>query len=282
MVKYLILGNGYIGNKFNEYLEDTIICKERINSIRDVLNQINVYDPDIIINCIGKTGRPNVDWCELNKEETFFSNVTIPMLIAEACKYTDKYMVHIGSGCIYEGNNGGDGYYEDDEPNFRGSFYSRTKIYSEQILKDYNNILIIRIRMPIDNKPSPRNLIDKLINYKQVINVPNSITYIPDLMKIAKELMDKKERGIFNVVNEGPITHKQILELYKDIVDQKFKMPEFIPIEKLNTLAQRSNCILNIRKLKETGIKVRSSLNAVESCMKGYAINAGKNLMEVL
>ena len=243
--------------------------------MNDVSLQIKEHNPEIVINTIGKTGRPNIDWCEEHREETFFSNVTIPALMAEACTNANIRMVHIGSGCIYSTNRCSQiGFSEDIKPNFKGSFYSRTKIFAEDILSEYSNILQLRIRMPIDNIPSPRNLIDKLVGYKQVIgDIPNSVTCIPDLMVITKKLMDRKETGIFNVTNSGTITHNQILQMYKDIVDPLYEMPKFIGMEKLKelTLTGRSNCILQNARLEEKGIEIRHVLEAVEDCMKQYA-----------
>lgn len=276
-VKYLIFGNGYLGNRFYNFLHESIIADGRINTIDDIFLQIEKYHPEIIVNCIGKTGKPTVDWCESHREETFFSNVTVPTMIAECCTETDIYMVHMGSGCIYETNRcSGIGFSENDKPNFKGSFYSRTKIFAEKILEEYDNVLQLRIRMPIDNVPSPRNLIDKLIKYEHVINVPNSITYIHDFIAIAKKLIDTHETGIFNITNGGAITHKEILEMYQQIVDPSYELPEFIPVEKLDTVAKRSNCILYNTRLEGKGIQIRHVLDAVESCMKDYAKYIGK------
>jgi dTDP-4-dehydrorhamnose reductase len=36
--------------------------------------------PDVVINAAGKTGKPNVDWCEDHKEETLRSNDTGPLV----------------------------------------------------------------------------------------------------------------------------------------------------------------------------------------------------------
>lgn len=283
MTKILILGNGFLGNRLYNYFrdnrEDVILSDERIGPVttyKEIKNLINKYNPESILTCIGKTGRPNIDWCESNKESTFFSNVTIPTFIAEVCDDMNIRMVHLGSGCIYESDNEGKGYSEDDKPNFRGSFYSRTKIYSEQILSGYKDILQLRIRMPIDNRPGDRNLIDKLLKYDKIINEQNSITYIPDFLKITKELIDRKETGTFNIVNEGSIGHKEILGLYKEIVDPEFKMPEFIEIEELDTIAKRSNCILSTKKLEDIGIKVRDVREAIRECMYIYKQNMGR------
>ena len=48
--------------------------------------------PDVVINCAGKTGRPNVDWCEDHKEETVRANVTGPLILLDECrKQLEKY-----------------------------------------------------------------------------------------------------------------------------------------------------------------------------------------------
>lgn len=268
MVKYLIFGNGWLGNKFLHHFKDSAIAEGRINTIGDAVAQIVKYGPEVVINCIGKTGRPNIDWCESHKDETFLANVTVPVIIAEACQDKKILIVHMGSGCIYEGDYR---FAESNAPNFKGSFYSRTKIFAEQLLAHYSNVLQLRIRMPIDCSPSPRNLITKLVGYKQVISVPNSITCMPDLMTVAQQLIERNQTGIFNVVNEGAITHKEILEMYRDIVDPEFKMPEFIPVGELDTVAGRSNCTLTTIKLRMIGIKMRPVKTAIKSCLEQYA-----------
>lgn len=277
-VKYLIFGNGYIGNRFQEYFnnigEESVIGQRRIDSIKDIHLELATYKPEVIINCIGKTGKPNVDWCELHKEETFFSNVTIPTLLAEVCHNTEIKMVHIGSGCIFEGTTELFKLFtEDSIPNFKGSFYSRTKIFSEKILSEYDNILQLRIRMPIDNRPNDRNLLTKLLKYNKVLgDIPNSITYLPDLMKASKELIDRKESGIFNIVNPGTVTHRELLEMYKWYVDPNFKLPKFIPLEELKklTIAGRSNCVLSTNKLEQKGIEIRNVKIALKECLQDY------------
>ena len=102
-MKYLILGNGFIGNKFLDYLDNAVMFEGRIENKQDVIDQIKLSNPEIVINCIGKNGKPNIDWCEIHKEETYFSNFVVPLYIANACRITNTFMVHIGSGCIYNG-----------------------------------------------------------------------------------------------------------------------------------------------------------------------------------
>jgi dTDP-4-dehydrorhamnose reductase len=61
MTKYLIFGNGYIGSVLGSYLKESKVSKIRINNEEEVLAEIISYDPEIVINCAGKTGRPNID-----------------------------------------------------------------------------------------------------------------------------------------------------------------------------------------------------------------------------
>ena len=270
MTKYLIFGKGYLGNKFNEFLEESILSGARINSVEDVKIEIKKYNPEFIINCAGKKGKPNVDWCEKNKIETLQGNILVPTYIAIACKELNKKMVNIGSGCIYSGIQEGQSFTEEDVPNFEGSYYSRTKLISEKILSDFDTLLI-RLRMPIDGHPGPRNLLTKLLRYKQIVNIPNSITVIDDLLSITKQLMDKNQTGIFNVVNKNPITHGELLKIYEEISNKKLDY-ELIDPESLDqiTLAGRSNCVLSTEKLENLGIEVPETRDALKKCITQY------------
>jgi len=267
MVKYLILGNGFIGNRLNDLLPASHLDDIRIKSVEDAERVIVNHVPKYIINCIGKTGRPNVDWCEDHKEETMFSNVVVPTMIAIACgRWGDAVkMVHIGSGCIYENTYGEKT--EDDEPNFYGSFYSRTKIMAERALKEFDNVLQLRIRMPVDFLPDDRNLITKLVKFDNVIDFPNSVTTISTLVEAIGELCRLDKKGIFNVVEKGPITHPEILELYRNIIgDVEY---DIISIKEMYKLvnAPRSNCILATRKL-EREMKVYPVEKSISKCLK--------------
>ena len=282
--KYLIIGDGYLGRRFKNYLEDSAtILKEKINNIDQITKAIELYEPEILINCAGKTGKPNVDACEKEPEETFFGNVSVPWLIAEACKKKNKRMVHLGTGCIYEGDKF---FTEEDTPNFEDSLYSRTKLTAEKLLKNYDNVLQIRLRIPIDDFPSDRNLIDKLLKYARnggkILIAKNSITPIPFLLEATKKLMDLNKSGIFNVVAKDSMTHDLILDTYQELSGEEFKY-EKISAEELDkiTTARRSNCTLSVEKLASQGIVVPDVRQAVRECIKNYIINKSKNYPKI-
>lgn len=271
----LVLGGGFLGKRIAEEF-DAEILTERIKNANDLSEAIsrNVMEwPDVIVNCIGKTGRPNVDWCEKNKAETYVSNVHVPYLLAEFCKRHDIKLVHISSGCVYQGDNQKNGWGEEDEPNFTGSFYSFTKAAAEKILSEYANVLTLRIRMPIDSTPNDRELIGKLLKYDKVINTPNSVTVVQDLLDALRALLANDSVGIFNVVNPEPVTHKQILDIYEEVSGKKLNKT-YIEAKDLVTDAPRSNCILNTNKLTQSA-SMRNTETAIRDAIMKYVQNGG-------
>jgi len=86
-----------------------------------------------------------------------------------------------------------------------------------------------------------------------------------------KALVEKNEKGIFNVVNSPATSHEEIISLYRKIVNPAFSC-EFISLERLEkmTLAKRSNCILSTEKLENAGIKLRNTQEALADCLQRY------------
>ena len=275
MPKGLVFGNGFLGSRIAAELGYQLIGREEVNPLN--FNDLGVFldskRPDVAINAVGKTGGPGeigVDWCETHREESFRSNVSAAINISSACSDREIYFVHFGSGCIYEGDNGGRGFKEEDEPNFSGSYYSRTKMAIEKILKEFN-VLQIRIRMPINGETNERNLITKLLRYDKIINVPNSLTYVDDLMVAGEKLMQLNATGIFNVVNPQPATHKQILDSH-NLVSPAKKEYSLITLSELDkmTAARRSNCVLSTKKLNSLGIHLTPTQEAIKKSVAGY------------
>jgi 3,5-epimerase/4-reductase len=270
--KTLIFGKGFIGKKLQQALECNISDK-KIFSFNDAVGEIEKYNPDRIINCIGYTGKRNVDDCEVNKDKTLMANVFVPTILAEiALRYKLK-LVHISSGCIYKYDYGKDKpITEDKPPDYFNLFYSRTKIYAEQILNRLTTIypvLIARIRIPMDNKPHSKNIIDKLISYKKVIDIPNSITYIPDFIKALKHLIKIEARGLYNLVNKGSLCYPKLLDVYrKHKPDFEYKIIDYQDLG-----LERTNLILSTKKLENSGAEVRNINEVLEECVKEYIVH---------
>ncbi|MCU0652628.1 MAG: hypothetical protein MUC39_06800 [Candidatus Omnitrophica bacterium] len=178
--------------------------------------------------------------------------------------------MHISSGCIYKFDYSKDSPIKEEKiPDFFGLYYSRSKIYAERpldVLSKKYNILIVRIRIPLDGRPHPRNILTKLIKYKKVIDTSNSVTYLPDFIRALKHLIRIDAQGIYNLVNKGGLQYPDLLEVYKKYVpDFKYTV---IKYRALNLV--RSNLIMSTSKLKRSGFKVRNIKEVFDECVKNY------------
>ncbi|HPB68271.1 MAG TPA: sugar nucleotide-binding protein [Candidatus Omnitrophota bacterium] len=267
--KVLIVGKGYIGQRLQKELGGSL-STQRISSFQDAVQLVRKRRPKILINCIGYTGIKNIDDCELDPDKSISSNTFVPVLLAEACLRHDVKFVHISSGCIYHYDyKKSKPLTETMVPDFFELYYSRTKIYAEHILnalsKKYN-ILITRIRVPLDNRPHPKNILTKLIKYKSIIDVPNSVTYIPDFIRALQHLIQIDAKGIYNVVNKGGLRYPDLMKIYSTYnPDFRFTV---IKLEDLNLI--RTNLILSTKKLESTHFKVRPIKDILEECVKNY------------
>jgi len=270
-MKVLLLGSGgYLGQHLLAKYPDAVTQKVDIADQQAVSNALDEIKPDVVVNAAGKTGRPNVDWCEDHKIETLRANVTGPLVLLEECAKRDLYWVHLGSGCIYEGDNEGKGFCEEDPPNFYGSFYARTKAWIDWVLKDFP-VLVLRLRMPFDGTQHPRNLLSKLVSYDRILDVQNSLTFIPDFLEAAESLIAKRKTGIYNIVNPGTISPYEIMEMYKNIVqpDHAFQRLEEADLSDV-VRAGRSNCVLNSEKVQKEGITVPDVKQRVEEALEQW------------
>jgi dTDP-4-dehydrorhamnose reductase len=267
--KILIFGNGFIGNRLRDELGYELSGR-MVYKLDDIQEEIDRVKPGVIINCIGYTGKNNVDDCESDRDGTLSANTFVPLMLAEAALRNNIKLVHISSGCIYRYDYKKQApITEKDIPDFFGLFYSRTKIYAERaldVLSGRYGGLIVRIRIPLDNRPLPKNILTKLINYKTVIDIPNSVTYIPDFIAALRHLIKINARGIFNVVNRTPLRYPQLLDVYKKY-NPGF---EYTMIKPGKLQLVRTNLILSTKKLEQSGFKMPRIEDVLEECVRNY------------
>jgi 3,5-epimerase/4-reductase len=227
----------------------------RIEDYKGVFELLSAAQPDFVLHCAGITGSPNVDWCESHQVETFQVNAVGTFNLAMACQALKLHLTYFSSGCIYSYDAThpiGTSFSESDPPNFIGSTYSHSKVLSEQLLRPFDNVLILRIRLPISTDSTPKNLINKLAKFAKVTNIPNSVTVLPDMLPLALDMISKKRVGTWNFTNPGPITHSDILTLYRELVQPNHTWEIFSLEEQSKILkAPRSNCLLDSSKLAQ-------------------------------
>ncbi|MBA0853880.1 hypothetical protein Goshw_023263 [Gossypium schwendimanii] len=139
-------------------------------------------------------------------------------------------MMNFATGCIFEYNvahlQGSDiGFKEEDKPNFIGSFYSKTKAMVEELLREYDNVCTLKVRI---------------------------MTILDELLPMSIEMAKKNLRGIWNFKNPEVVSHNEILEMYKTYIDPKFKWMNFTLEEQAKVIiTPRSNNKMDASKLKK-------------------------------
>ena len=101
---FLIWGrHGWIAGLLLELLQregrKVYTTAARLEDRQAVLAALEQYQPSHVLNCAGVTGRPNVDWCEDNKQDTFRSNLIGFSTLADCCYLRGVHCTMFATGC---------------------------------------------------------------------------------------------------------------------------------------------------------------------------------------
>ena len=292
MSKIIVIGNGYIGKKIQKQLssrvdelvvlngfdyDDPQLLQEQFNStvgpeIRYASGPgfKDPMDRPWVINCVGYTGKPNVDACEDEKDKCWQLNVTFPTLLASYCLRQNAKLINISSGCIYDGNKN---YEEEDWPDFgvnssSSSWYSRTKHAAELSLNAFPNVYTLRVRMPICNDfNSGKNYLTKILKYNNLLDETNSKTIIEDLINVINKIVNIPDipPGIYNCVNPKPLSTKEVTKILDKagMWNPHWKFIDYKELKKY-IKANRSNCKLSTEKSRLYNIEMPSERESLE------------------
>jgi dTDP-glucose 4,6-dehydratase len=288
-------GKGWIGSQFIKLLDNNqieyYVGESRADDTTCLTNEIDKINPTHVISFIGRThGKigekvySTIDYLEEDGKlvENIRDNLYSPLLLADLCNIRNMHYTYLGTGCIFTYDKQHpfgkevNGFVAKSLPNFFGSSYSIVKGFTDRIMQLYSaNTLNLRIRMPITNEKNPRNFITKIVNYEKICSVPNSMSVLPDLLPVIIEMMKSGFTGTINFTNPGLISHNEILEMYKEIVDPEFTWQNFSQEEQRKILAcDRSNNYLDTRSLEMLYPSIPHIKDSVRQIMVEYKINS--------
>lgn len=266
-------GNGWIGSKVYNLLVgmEVNVIKSSCRADDYVSVEDEIRDTDGLTHVMSFIGRTHgiyegkeistIDYLEKPGKlvDNIKDNLYAPIILASICKKHRKHFTYLGTGCIFEYDEEhlcGDesaGFSEEATPNFFGSSYSIVKGYTDKLMHELydKDVLNVRIRMPITSEKNNRNFITKITKYQKICSIPNSMTVLDNLLPVMIQLALKGITGTINLVNPGLITHNEILEMYKEIVDNNFVWENFT-IEEQNVIldSKRSNNCLDTSLLE--------------------------------
>jgi len=283
--KALIWGaKGWIGDQFVQVLLDKgwiiVEATSRADDREEVLREIEKVSPTHIVSLIGRTHGKDfttIDYLEQpgKLRENLNDNLYAPLVLAGVAKSKGLHMLYMGTGCIFEYDSEHTtqvGFTEESKPNFFGSSYSTAKGFTDRIMNEEfgDTVLNVRIRMPISAIPGPRNFISKIISYKRICSIPNSMTVMEDVLPRLADCMEMKVRGPLNATNPGVIEHRTILGWYT-----KYQNPEHVWEEIDNTelvsscvKAGRSNNFLDTTRIESLFPDIPNISESVEKIIR--------------
>lgn len=268
--KWLVYGGkGWICGYFLRYVPSfvsVVFGQARGHDYPALEEEIKRVKPDRVLSFIGRTRAPievlnettdpvlkakykTIDWLEentlVNLKDNFIPTINIQKITQEQA----IHFTYIGTGCIFSYD------YEDpykeifdeeDLANFTGSSYSVVKGLADTFVHNCYNVLNVRIRLPITSDlTDDKNLLTKLISYKTINSLPNSMSVLPDVLPALVDMVLNSKLGTINLVNPGVIDHEEILELYKELVNKDHEYTLVTdPTLRKKMCDNRSNCIL--------------------------------------
>lgn len=288
-MKVLIYGaNGWIGNQvlelLNQFEINYIKGNARAENLDELEKEIVEINPTHVMSFIGRThgtiGKneyTTIDYLEQpgKIKENVRDNLYSPIVLAIFSSKYNFHYTYLGTGCIFEYDSvhlfgeESNGFNESDVPNFFGSAYSIIKGYTDRLMHLFPNVLNIRIRMPITADLNSRNFITKITTYKKVCSVQNSMSVLPELLPLMIDMAKNKIVGTINLTNPGLISHNEILEMYKNIVNPDFVWENFTIEEQSEILAAgRSNNYLDTTRLESLYPNVTNIKDSVKKCLE--------------
>jgi dTDP-4-dehydrorhamnose reductase len=177
-----------------------------ITSKKEVKALVSATEPTVIINCAAMT---NVDACETERELAWKINVSGVEHLADAAKRTQAALVHISTDYVFDGKEGP--YSEDDRPEPL-SYYGKTKLASENILRASDTTYLILRTMVLYGYAEGVKanfalwLIDSLQKKKRVNVVDDQLgnpTLVDDLAYAIMRSVELQKWGLYHIAGRN-------------------------------------------------------------------------------
>ncbi len=179
----------------------------------DVKEVVQKHRPNIIIHA-GAMSKP--DECELNREQANLTNVASTRYLLKQASLYKSFFIFISTDFIFDGVKGM--YHEDDE-NGPVNYYGETKLLAEKEVKEYVfEWGIVRTVLVYGHPKSGRDNIltvvakglrkgETLRIFDDQLRTP---TYVEDLAKAIKTIVEKRATGVFHISGEDKLSPYQM------------------------------------------------------------------------
>ncbi|MFH1478201.1 MAG: NAD(P)-dependent oxidoreductase [Candidatus Omnitrophota bacterium] len=264
----------YIGDYSMEDREDVTyhnidICDEK--KIKDIFFH---SEPDIVIHTAGIA---NVDHCENNYKESYYSNVIGTKNIISLCEMYQTKLIYVSTNAVFDGKNAP--YKETDKPS-PINIYGKLKLECEDMVRNsgLKHIIVRPILMYGWNNQNERSntvtwLLHNLLNGKRV-NIVDDIYENPlfnnNCAEIIWSLLSLNKEGLYHIAGRDVVSRYEFAKLISKVFcPEKEDLISPVTSDFFKEIAPRpKNTSFNISKItKELNTKPLS-LEEGLCCMK--------------
>ena len=198
--------------------------------------------------------------------------------IAQLCQQTNKYLIHISTDFVFDGNKGlNKPYIEKDKPN-PIEWYGQTKLWAEQeVVKSGSKDVILRIAFPFKSKRAafgfePIEKLDLVRKIKKQLELNKPLkmfsdqiitpTFIDDISQVVEYCLNNEPQGIFHCVGSTSISSydlamkiSAVFHLNKSLIKRTL-LADFLAVNKSGRPRQKVLAITNKKLKREFNIKM--------------------------
>lgn len=175
-------------------------------------------------------------------------NVLGTRKVAQSCKATEKYLIHISTDFVFDGENPPPGGYTEDNSPHPIEWYGQTKFWAEQEVENSGaKHVIVRITYPYRaNFPQKLDLIRKIIaklKDKQTVNAFTdhiiTPTFIDDIATVLKVIIDKRPHGVYHLAGSSHVSDYAIATTVAEVFKLDKSLIRPTSLEEFLTTAHR-------------------------------------------
>lgn len=244
------------------YFKDIPYKKINIAEKKEVKKLLMEFFPDFVINLAAYT---NVDKSETDRETCWNVNVNAIEYLAKYCVSSNAHLINISSDYVFDGKNGP--YSENALPN-PISYYGRSKLAGENIIKKFNiPYTIIRTNVLFGYAEFGRpDFVKWVVNslkagnsIRIVTDQINNPTYLEDIAGAIKNICDLNKTGLFNIGGAELLNRYEFTERIAEYFNLDLSLVSQILTEELKQPAPRplNSGLINLKAETELNYKPR-------------------------
>lgn len=214
------LGNYDVPNNKQTNYYKTDVCK--INDLEIIFFEAR---PEFVIHTAAIA---NVDYCEKNYEEAWYSNFIGTRNVIELCKKYDSRIVYISTNAVFDGKKAP---YSEDDPPCPINNYGKIKLECEENIKNSNlRYLLVRpiLMYGWNNKNERLNPVTWLLNKLQNREKVNMVTDVYEnpllnhhCAEIIWTLVRLNKEGLYHIGGRDVVNRYEFAKLIAEVFELK-------------------------------------------------------------